>query len=247
MTVGMEVYDAGGVLQASADLLTHFCRQSGTGVSVANTAGGNATSMIVVSVSGFSKPIVAISCASMVSFAGKFGSSYYYWCDDAIGTAFTYYIFDAGVLPDAHIGLQLYNSSGDITFSSEYYPLQIIEFNPGTTTYSGKKVSAGLFTYGGFEIIGPLMCWQTGHAVPWTDVETSGSCSDLRYTRRVNVRGALIDTADQRISTGNLQYENVTINAGDSSSYTYPDTTLDVQTVIAAIDVTLIPIGETFF
>jgi hypothetical protein len=252
MTAGLEIYAPDNSLLASSDLLTHFCRKTGTGTSVANTAGGAAASMVSVPIGalGYAKPLVAVSCASTLAFAGTSSGNFIYWCSGPVGTAFTYYVFDtADQLATAHVGLETYaaDGSGKITFSAAHHPLLVLGVNAGTVTYTGKTMAAGLWTYGGFEIIGGLECWDGGSAFPWTDPETSGPCNDLRYRRRVNVRGAAIDTGGTRVATGSLLYEDVRVNAGTSSSYTQPPTALDTQGMIAAVDVTGIAVPATYF
>jgi hypothetical protein len=248
MPVGLEVYNQDNVLLVSAEMITHFLRKTGSGATVANTGGGAAPSQAVVSVSGFNKPIIALSCGSTVSYAGLFGGNAYFWCDGAIGTAFTYYIFDSpeGVAT-AHQGLEIYDTAGTIIYSSQFKPMRIVALNPGVTNYAGKAIAAALPAWSSFEFVGPLMCWDTGVAVPWSDPESSGACGDLRYNHKITVRGAFIDNGGSRINPSNITYENVTVNAGDSTSYTYPAAAWDHPAVLMAVDVTGYPIGSTFF
>jgi hypothetical protein len=204
--------------------------------------------MISISVAGFVRPLVAVSCASTVAFAGKSGTNFIYWCNGAVGTAFNYYIYDTSdELPASFAGMEAYNTLGEITFSSNFRPISVLGLNAGTTTYAGRTIAAGLFTWGGFEFIGGLECWDGGSAAPWSDPESSGACDDLRYRRRVNVRGALIDTGGTRIVPGGIVYEDVRVSAGDSTDYDEPPGGLDMSSIVAAVDVTGIPIGSTFF
>lgn len=249
MPVGMEVYDSSGILQVSAEMLSHFCKKTGSGTTVANTAGGNAASMATIAIpAGTDKPILAISCGSTMAYAGLFGGNAYFWCNGAVGTGFSYYLYDTleGVAT-AHVGLELYDTAGNITFSSNYRPIKILGLNPGVTNYAGKAIAAALPAWSSFEFVGPLMCWDTGVAVPWSDPESSGACGDLRYNHKITVRGAFIDNGGSRINPSNITYENVTVNAGDSTSYTYPAAAWDHQTMLMAVDVTGIPVGSTFF
>jgi hypothetical protein len=250
MPTGIEIYNSSGILMASAEMLTHYCRKTGTGTTVSNTAGGEAASMATIPIpAGFTKPIIAVSCGVTMSFAGIFSGNAYYWCSGAIGTGFTYYIFDTSdALASAGFGMEIYNGSGQITFSSNAaYPMLILGINMGTTEYTGKTIAAGLPAWSSFEFIGPLTCWDTGSAIPWSDPETSGACGDLRYNHRVTVRGAFIDNGGDRINPSSLEYEFVQVSAGDSTNYTYPAAGNDHPQVLFAVDVTGIPIGQTFF
>lgn len=245
MPVGMEIYDSAGILQASADMLSHFCKKTGSGTTVANTAGGNAASMATIALpAGMDKPICAVSCASTMAFAGLFSGNLYFWCAGAIGTAFNYYLYDTleGVAT-ANFGLELYDAAGNITFSSSYRPIEILGLNPGVTNYAGRTVAAALPAWSNTEVNGPLQCWDGGVAAPWDGVSF---CGDLRYQHTINVRGAFIDNGGSRINPASIQYENVQISAGSSSSYTYPATVAHLQ-MLMAVDVTGIPIGSTFF
>ena len=249
MPAGMEIYNDSGVLYASAEMISHFCRKSGTGTTVANTAGGSAASMAQVAIpAGFDNPIVAISCGSTMAYSGLFGGNAYFWCSGAVGTAYTYYIFDTpGDLTTAHQGMELYDTASKIVFSSNQYPMQILGLNPGVTNYAGKTIAAGLPAWGNTELNSGLQCWDTGVAVPWTDPETSGPCADIQYHHTVNAKGAFIDNGGSRINPANILYESVQISAGNDSSYTEPPSAINRGAVVFAVDVTHIPVGSTFF
>lgn len=245
MPQGMEIYDDAGVLQASAEMLSHFCRKTGSGTTVANTGGGAAPSQAVISVSGYNKPIIALSCGSTLSYAGMSGGNAYFWCSGAVGTAFDYYIFDTlEGIGTAGSGLEMYDTSGNITFSSNYRPMKILGFNPGLTNYAGKSVAAALPAWSSFEFVGGLQCWDGGVGSPW---DGESFCGDLRYRHIVTVRGAFIDNGGSRINPSNIVWEDVMINAGNSSSYEHPSTLIDHQSMLMAVDVTGIPGGTTFF
>lgn len=245
----MEIYNDAGVLLASAEMLSHFCRKSGVGTTVANTAGGDAASMIQIGIpAGFDKPIIAISCGNAVAYSGLFSGNAYFWCSGAVGTGYTYYIFDTPEdLATAHSGLELYDTAGNIVFSSNYYPMKILGLNPGVTNYPGKTVAAALPAWANSELNSGLQCWDTSVAVPWSNPTDSGPCADLQYHHTVNARGAFIDNGGSRFNPATIQYEDVQILAGNDSSYTEPPSAISRGAIAFAVDVTNIPIGSTFF
>lgn len=152
MPVGFQVYNDSGQLQVDSESFLFYLADKGSGTSIARGTFGNTTpSKIEVTVpKTYANPIVAIQCASVLAEGGRTSdaTNYYftYACAGAVGTSFTYYVFQSyEALTAGTFGLEVYDSSGKITFTTaQPKPFRIIgllESVTDTETFTGKTVA----------------------------------------------------------------------------------------------------------
>ena len=252
MAFGMELYAADGTLQADCNLLSYFCRKSGSGT-VTSTASapltyGNtvpATMTVPISGMGYTYPLVAISCPGYQVARGMntYGGDYRYATDAPVGTSFTYYVFEYSAdLPSSTYGIELYDASGNITFSSNFHPLQVLDIlTSGSVTHTGKTLAVGLPQLGGYrQWPGDYDYYDGGTPVPIGDPYT-----DTGYQNDSDLYGGAISNSGQTLTYGSVSFDDVyfgpspgIIGHGDDWLYACP---------ILAVDVTNIPLSTTFF
>jgi hypothetical protein len=248
MPVGLELYNTAEKLLASTEMLGYFCRKSGTGTTVAATGDGNTVSSRAVAPIGglgYSYPLVAIQIAGYaVARAGNNFSTgdYHYSTNAPIGTSFSYYVFEYSPnLPSSNIGLEIYNSAGQITFSSLYHPLQVLNLlSSGAVTHTGKSLAIGLGTVGGFRTAGDYDYYNGGSlVVPGDPYDSTG------FQNFADLYGGTLSNSNQTVTYDSVSYDNVYIGPGAGDIYKPPD--FDNPCVILVADVTNIPSNTTFF
>lgn len=245
MAAGFEVYDSGGVLQASSEFFGYFCRKTGTGVTGTSVFGNTVPSEAVIAMpAGVVKPIVAIICGSALGLAVA-GANYRLSCAGPVGTAFTYYIFDrADALPASNNGLEIYNSTGEITFSSNFHPLVAMDAlaSPGAAeSYPGFTPALALLSYGGHRqlAVGGPICFDSGPSI-WFPGQP---CDDLRYHLDAKVYGGKVVGHD--VTTLEISFDDVEVRT-TADLYEEPPLYV-IPTTLLVLDVTNIPVPATFF
>lgn len=257
MPVGFEAYNPSGKLQFNDSMFCYFLRKTGSGTTDDSTIGTTDPSKITLSATGYTNPIIAIQCSSAVSFWGMFGGNYYWLCSGAVGTSFNYFVFDrSNVLPTSNFGLEVRNSSGQITFSSNYRPMQVLSLlnsvtypywggpEPGTNqpsvTYSGRSLAVAQGETGMHRYAGPIDYWFQGAITldPFQYDATS-------YQNDSKVYGARISNSHQTATVDWVSFDDVQIGPQPGDIYVPPD--FQRQPLIFVCDVTGVPIGTTFF
>lgn len=249
MAFGMEIFDSSGVLQADCNLLSYFCRKSGTGTTVSATDIGNTVpskGVIPTAGAGYTYPLVAIVCAGyVVARASNTPSTdIIFACSAPTGTAFSYYIFDySPALPSSSFGIELYNASGQRTFSSNYFPMQVINvLTSGNVTHTGKSLAVGLPELGGYRTAGDLDYYLGGvQVIP----DGPGSYDSTGFQNDGKLYGGAISNSGQTLTYGTVSIDDVYVGpeAGDISvppNWSY-------QCPVLAVDVSDIPSSTTFF
>jgi hypothetical protein len=239
MAFGMELYASDGTLQASSELICYFCRKSGTVTTTAGTGLGGTppTSKFSVPIAGagYTNPIVAVVVAGypVARFYNDGSGNPQYGTSAPVGTTATYYIFDyAAALPSSSFGIELYNASSQRTFSSNYFPLQVLQILTPTVpsfanapvgtwegsdvTFTGKSLAAGLPELGGFGIAGVLDYYLTSnpiiHSLGVFDFDQTG------YQKSGQLTGAKITNTNQTLRWSSVQYDNVYIGPTNDST-----------------------------
>ncbi len=255
MAMGMEIYASDGTLQANAEMLSYYCRKSGTGT-VQSTASapltyGNtvpATMTVPVSGLGYTYPLVAVSCSGYYVARGMnaLGGDFRFATDAPAGTSFSYYIFDySPALPASSFGIELYNASGQRTFSSNYHPMQVLDvLTTGSATHTGKMLAAGLPECGGFRIAGGVD-YYGGSAPLWVPVPDGDPYTGTGYQNNADLYGARISNSGQTITHGSVSFDDVYFGPFAGDITVSPD--FDTPCRVLAVDVTNIPANTTFF
>ena len=229
-----------------------FCRKTGTGTTVARGVGlGNTTpSRINVDVTGMTNPIVAIRMNGYtVARAGSYGI---FATDAPIGTSYTYYIFDYSVsLPaSSDYGIEIYNSAGQITFNSNYFPMQVLNMLEGnsnsnitnTVTHTGKLLAIANSSMGGYATRGEVYCSDSGAPQFWDGYY----CDNLVAINDAKLYGGQLSNSSQTVTTANVSYDDVTLTLGNSNNYSVPPD-WNTTSKLLVFDVTNIPVGQTFY
>lgn len=243
----MEIYDAGGALQVSTAFLSYFCRVSGSGTTVAGIGGNTNPSSLVVTVSTYVNPIVAFITPYNMAITGRDGSNNLVFASSApIGTVVTYFIFDqSNNLPASHVGLELYNASGQIVFNTASHPMLALQAMVSPTgsavTFTGKTVAIAPMAFGGHRKAGFLYCNNSGSITIYSG---SGTCPNVQYQNDGKVYGG--HAATDTVTPGVVSWDDVKISCGTGTSYTVPPNYVAPVTILA-IDVTGIPLATTFF
>lgn len=249
MAFGMEIYDSSGVLQADCNLLSYFCRKSGTGTTVASTGIGNTVpskGVVPTAGLGYTYPLVAIVCSgySVARVGNTSSTDMTFACSAPTGTAFSYYIFDySPALPASSFGIELYNASGQRTFSSNYFPMQALSvLTSGSVTHTGKSLAVALPELGGFRTAGPLDYYLSGMPVI---PGGPGSYDSTGYQNDCDLYGGTISNSGQTLTYSAVSFDDVYEGPVFGDIYVPPD--WNYQCPILAIDVSGIPASTTFF
>lgn len=246
----IEMTTENGKLQTNADLFVHYLRKTGSGSTVSGY-GFSLPSACIVPSAGLNKPIYAIHSSSGVGFVGvNSNNDPVFACGGGPGTYFEYFIYDTiSNLSPSNFGLEIYNNSGLLSFSANYIPMKglsiINSSNPGPLTFNGKKLAAATMSYAGRRIPGPLFVYDanTNQYTLWDEFSEA---QVLRYFNDGKVNTAIISNSGQTIETTPVSYEDIIIDAGNSSNYYLPPNA-EKSADILVLDVTNIPIGTTYF
>lgn len=247
MSFGMEIYSSSGVLQADCNLIGYFCRRSVTINTVTTVGSWTAPSSLVVPISGmgYTYPVVAVSSGS---YLAKFGSNtngdYVFQCSGSPGTSVKCYIFDwAPNIPASTFGIELFNASGQRTFSSNHFPMQAVSIiTENSYTATGRTLAAGLASVGGFRTAGPIDYYSGGfQIIP----EFPGDYDSTGYQNDCDLYGARIINSGQTVEYGSVSFDDVYYGPTPGDIYVPPN--YDRRCPVLAVDVTNIPLNTTFF
>jgi len=248
MSFGMEIFSSSGVLIADANLVGFFCRKSVSTTTTLGAGGGNTVpSMVSIPVTGlgYTYPIIAISSGAYFAKSGySTGGDANFICSEGPGTSLNYYIFDwAPNIPSSPFGIEMFNSAGQRTFSSNFFPMQGLSIlSSGSFTSTGRTLAAGLSALGGFRRAGPIDYYSGGaQVIP----EGPGSYDSTGYQNFSDLYGARITNSGQTVEYGNVSFDNVYIGPEPGDIIPPPD--WEVISSVIAIDVTNIPLNTTFF
>lgn len=242
----MEIYSSSGVLQADCNLLSYFCRKTATTSTQAGIGGNTIPSSIIIPIAGqgYTYPIVAFaSSGTYVARSGvTAGGDYVFSTDAATGVSMDYYIFDySPALPSSSFGIELYNTSTQITFSSNYFPMQGVSIlTSGSYTATSRTLAVGLPGVGGFRIAGPIEYFDNG--VP---VAPGSPYTDSGYQNDQDLYGGRVTNSNQTVEYGNVSWDDVYFGPVPGLITVPPD--WNYNNPIIAIDVTNIPLNTTFF
>jgi hypothetical protein len=245
MAVGLEIYDASGVLQVSSTMFGFFCRKSGTVTSTARVNGNTNPSSLSISITGYTRPIIAFQTTATVAFSGLSGSTMTFASSAAIGTVVQYYIFDisSAMTSAPGAGLQVYDATGNLVFTSAQYPMQIlarITTTTGTVTFAGSSLAFAPLNYAGARNHGSPLCYDSGGPAIYTS-----SCALVKYHNIGSLHGANT-SADLHTATGSsVSYDDVLVTYGPAPWVAPPNYDTAITTLVC--DVTNIPASGTFF
>ncbi|KQO06895.1 hypothetical protein ASF09_11585 [Sphingomonas sp. Leaf242] len=174
-----------------------------------------------------------------------------YASSGAVGSPFTYYIFDWTPNLPANNGLfQLYNQATNLcVFSSNYWPMKLVSSAPGGSgqaqNYPGKTMAYACSTVGAHSRCSPA-CYDSGNpAIDPGDGLTS--CKNIRGRIDGKAYGASIQDNGSTVQVANVSVDDVLGSFGPYSEYKQYGDGWDVPNQIMSIDVTGIPVGATFF
>jgi len=244
MTHGMEIYSATGVLQANAEMIGYFCRRSAVAATRTRLGGNTTPSSLVIPRGGTIYPIIAIATnGHALAMSGvDTNNDPVFACSAPVGTQLNYYVFDyAPNIPSSNYGIELYNESGQMTFSSNYFPLQVVSIiSAGSQTFPGRTIAAVLQALGGRAIAGPVEYYQGGFlVVPGSPYDSTGYLNDGK------LYGGRVTNGGQTLSYDTVSYDDVYIGPEPGDIYVPPD--WEYLCPILAVDVTGIPTNTTFF
>ncbi len=254
-----EIYDDTGRLLVSAGMLGMVCRRSGTGTSRSRITGNTAPSSLEVDVSGIALPLVAIRmpgyAAALAGRSAPAGSSQFtnvtFACNAPVGTAFTYYVFDWTQALPANSGLfQLFTQDGKCTFSSAYWPMKVMSAvaMPGGGAFAapaGRTMAAACTAMGGHSHAQGVYCSDGNSGPKIPDAGELENCNNIVGNIDGKLYGGKVDGS--QVSGANVSYDDVFGSFGNYSNYQNYGDGWVVSNSILAVDVTGIPVGQTFF
>lgn len=241
--------------------VTHVCRKTGAGVTQARIGGNTNPSTMLVPLAGFARPRVAVVVAGGYAAAlyNKYvsgGVTYWNFASNApVGTAFTYYVFDAITqIPGPSGMFQLYaenpgGAASTLIFDSGYWAMKGIGLlGPGGSarTMTGRSLAVGCGSFLARRSYQSAVCMDGGQAHPLDD----GPCSNVRVQVDGKLYGARITGGGETISLASISFDDVSAGAGNKAAYEAfmaAGNGYDVTGQIMIVDVTGIPLNTTFF
>lgn len=250
-----EFYDPNtGRLMVSPDLLTFVCRRTGTQATQSRQGGNTSPSSLVIDVSGFTLPMVAVRAEGYAAaFSGSSASgALVYQTDAPIGTTFTYWAFDWTASLPEHDAVFMLRREVDnaITFSNKFWPMILIggfamsegSTGPQYNALAGVTLAHAASNMGGHSRLPNPQCWDSGG--PQVDPDLT-ACNDIRGRIDGKLYGAR--TNGSQITGAEVSWDDVTALFGRYSEYKKYEGGFDVPNIVQIIDVSGIPIGRTFF
>lgn len=147
---GFEVFGQSGVLQASSEYITMGLSRSGRIVAPMTPLKGLDRvygQHVWFSVTGTNPiPFIAPGSAFICRYIIKSGSTFFFGYDVdgvGVGSPFQYYVFD-NMTPRGTIGIEVFNASGVLTFTSNRQPLRVVYAARPQGVLEGGKLYLGM-------------------------------------------------------------------------------------------------------
>ncbi len=146
MPIGFQSFTSGGVTQIDSDKFTYMLKQKGTltGTFISGVYGGGYY-VASVTITGCNTPIMFSATGSAVSSSDNNGGGSWTFSFRSYNSSISYALFDIGLSSGSPIGLQLLNSSSQVTFDSNLVPL-IIVFSGTENIFTGSYSTPSNFT-----------------------------------------------------------------------------------------------------
>lgn len=257
----LEFYDEGGRLLMDSDMITHFCRVSGSGTT-SSPFSPTSSSKALVPIAGYTQPVVAIVMAGGYAAAldrpttvsGVANANFA--TNAPVGTSYTYYVFDyAPAIPTPTGMVRTWAEDGTLTFDSGYWAMKGIGFisqyigaDPEEVTVAGRSLAVCCGSPGGHYFIEYAECWPPGEERdPGRPLE---GCPAV-YTRiDSKLYGGKITNSGQTLTSVQVSYSDTEGYIGDGDAYFAfledgNGWSASCKTMI--VDVTGIPLNTTFF
>jgi hypothetical protein len=239
MPAGYESYAANGKLQFDTNMLTYKLQRTGSVTSVAPVTQEPSTLKIPANAGEILALRNSSGYAAAVYPGIWGGSTRWFMCNAPVGTSFDYYAYSTSnnIPSGGSFGMECYNASGQITFSTRHRVMQAPSIITNVTgedapvTHSGKSLAFSLLGYGG------------GKGYGWDGEYDSGGFNAQHTWTSV---GAYVTDSGRTVRTTTLYLDNSYSFYGAENSYP-PGPEYGVTTAILVVDVTGIPIGQTFF
>lgn len=146
---GFQAYTDGGVLQFDASLVSYGFKEKGTATAVDTWYNNYPYKILTVTVNSASYPLVFLSGDRYWHFlsvnnSGAYWEFRYLVADFGYSGSFTfnYYVFDKMTIGGTY-GLELYNSAGQLTFTSNQAPLSLIYAGMAPNNNTGGTITIG--------------------------------------------------------------------------------------------------------
>lgn len=258
----LELYNAYGILQLSSDFIGYFCRKTGTGTTVSTSYGNTAISQMTVDITGFTSPIIAVQVPGYAAAYGQFSGNTMILISNApVGTAFTYFVFDqSSAIPESTgPGLKTWDTDGNLTFDSQFRPMLLLAQLSNTTTFltdgdsytgaTGSELASACLTYAAVNKPGnDYTCYVSGTGEAWE----GGACPELHYNNVGKLCGGRVSADLLTVTATGVSYDDVDVTYGSvppgtEQSDIDDEESWECRAPVYVVDVTTIPIGETFF
>lgn len=265
MGVGYESYTDSGKLQFNSEMFTYALQSCGQ-VAVENRKVGNTSPQSILLPSNYAGKFVALSSAN--GYGAGFAGLWYVSAGDTrriyatnapAGTVFNYYVFGlSSSLPASSFGLEVKNPAGQITFSSNFYAMRVLNVvgeGVADVTYGGKALAYAQGQWSGHRRNGQKQYYggnggtgpgSVGPMLPDQD-GTGGPPGGAVYSSWQNdgkIYGGVCNNGNQTVSGTTLSWDDVTVGPAldtpQPEEYTIP-------LKLFVIDVTGFPTNGTFF
>lgn len=171
MPAGLTVYNDAGYIQIDETYKNLALVQKATVATTTSLASASsAASQVTLTFTNRSKPILffrgSVKIANMAMAVSGTTYTYYVQVAGAVGTTFDYYLFDEPVLQNLKVGLEVYNSAGQLTFESGQKYIRVVDFIKNVAATSGTSTTDYTYTAGrtyafGFASMGYLSLYIT--------------------------------------------------------------------------------------
>lgn len=261
MAAGLEVYDSSGRLQVSSNMTTYVLVDHGSGVTTNQRLGNTTRSSMFVPIGGnIADRFVAIQikngAAGLYSIGTWNGTLHaIYASSSPVGTAFNYFVFQRATnLASQGTGLEVRNSSNQITFSSGVRPMNAIGIldyaalshgwglwyaNPASLSRSGRQLAFAQCAAGGHRTAGMISCWDGGRQ----EIEAGNNCNDRRYDNNGKIYGCSVSSDGATVSATQISFDDVTVSLAPGQN---PPADVVQPMKAFVIDVTNITGGGTY-
>lgn len=262
---GFEIYDINGKLQVNDQFLTYALKSTGV-ANVENRKVGNTCQTSLLLPDNFYNCLVALGGGGgyAAAYAGNYtlnGSARRIFATNGApaGTQFTYFVYQrSDTIPATNFGLEVRNTSNQITFSSNQRTMRVTNIIGGvvnngeqTVSYGAKQLAFAQGAWSGHRISGPIQTYgggsgQGGQGGPIVADPDSPHQAGYQYSwsNDGKIYGGYIQDGGQTVGTRMCSWDDVTIGPG--SDYNQPpDMFLPLNLFV--VDVTGVPIGATFF